>query len=527
MSIPEEGGGLSLIDATVVRSAKTAETGGVRPTPLAAVLLPAALAGCWTQTIGGPAQTSGGADGGTVTSFRIAPSDNQLDLLFVIDDSGAAAAQQKLTAQVPALLQAIEQLPGGLPDLHVGVVSTDLGAGPDAPTGCTATGDGGQFQSAARGSCAASTLAHGAAFISNSYGAKNFTDPIENVVQCILPLGTSGCGFAQPLAALARALGADGADPPEINKGFLRPNAGLAIVILSAVDDCSTRAGSDLFQADPSAPGLSDPLGPLTHYRCNRFGHLCTGGGTMRAPPPLDPLSLGPDDNGAEQLSHCVSNDAPDGPVARVGDIAAAVRKLKPRPDDQIAVAAIVAPPAPYAVRWTPAGGANPQNPDELWPSVMLSCGAAGDPAVNPATMAVSTDGSSGEPAVRIAEFVQSFQRGQIASICDPSYNAVAATAAARLADVARGVTCSPGPIPGDARQQPACTVTANDIDTDKLPGTITIANCAATAGELPCWTAGPEGASSCAIGSRPFYVDAPGDLATRPGLIYDVSCSL
>jgi len=513
----------------VVQASKTVETGGVRAARVAAVLLLASLTtGCRTQAIarsGG--LRGGGPDAGTVSTFEIVPSDGQLDLLFVIDDSGAAAAQQKLAAQIPALMQVLQSLPGGLPDLHVGVVSTDLGAGPDAPAGCTAAGDAGQFQIAPRGSCAATTLPAGTGFISNTYGAANFTGPIENAVQCILPLGTGGCGFAQPLAAAARALGADGARPPQLNLGFLRENAALAIVILSAVDDCSTASGADLFKTDPAAPGLSDPMGPLTHYRCNRSGHLCAVDGMMLSAPPLGPAPGGPDDKGTEQLVYCVSNEQPNGPLRPVADIAAGIRKLKPRPDDQIAVAAIVAPAAPYGVRWTAAGPANPPDPDELWPSVMLSCGAVGDPALNPSALDWSTDGTAGEPAVRIAQFLQAFQRRQFASICDPRYTSISSAVAAQVADVARGVTCSPAPIPDDASGQPPCSVVARYLDTQNLPAQTTIANCALTGDQMPCWTAGPAAASSCLSGTRPFYVEAPREVADQPGLIYDVTCPI
>ncbi len=505
----------------------------MRPALATAVLLSVGLAGCWTQQIARPGQATGsgtgGTDGGALVedNFQIVPVQDQLDLLFVVDDSGGTSIQSKLTAQLPGFMHALQNLPGGLPDLHVGVVSADLGAGPDAPAGCTATGDGGQLQTAPRGSCATSTLAHGAAFVSTSDGGPNFSAPIEQVVSCILPLGTGGCGYGQPLAALARALGADGAPAPGVNQGFLRQDAALGIVIVSALDDCSTASGSDLFATDPNAPGLSDPRGPLTHYRCNRYGHLCTGTGVMLAPPPLGPAPGGPDNAGTEQLDGCVSNDQPGGPLTPVTDIVAQIRRLKAAPDDRIAVSAIIGPTTPYGVRWTPAGAANPQSPDELWPSVMLSCGAAGDPAVNPAGMQRSTDGSSGEPGVRIAEFVEGFPHGVFASVCDPSYATALAAVAADLGDVARGVKCSPSLVPEDAQGQPRCRVTAHYLDARQQPAQRAIANCAAVDGQSPCWTAGAEGSTECRAGGRPLQVGADPAFAAQPGLVYDVSCPL
>ena len=98
----------------------------------------------------------------------------------------------------------------------------------------TSLGDQGVFQAMPRGSCADTTLTAAAAFISNVDGIPNYLDPdISTVLQCILPLGGQGCGFAHPLASIARALGADGSPAPAANAGFLRADAILAIVILS------------------------------------------------------------------------------------------------------------------------------------------------------------------------------------------------------------------------------------------------------------------------------------------------------
>src|SRR5262245_39141672 len=75
-----------------------------------------------------------------------------VDLLFVIDDSAAMADEQlRLANAMPGFIDALRELEGGLPDLHVGVVSTDLGTSSslDAPApaigvlsngGCASTG---------------------------------------------------------------------------------------------------------------------------------------------------------------------------------------------------------------------------------------------------------------------------------------------------------------------------------------------------------------------------------------------------
>src|SRR6185295_11726692 len=68
---------------------------------------------------------------------------NDLDLLFVIDNSRSMEREQtNLVRNFPRFMEALEKLPGGLPNLHVGVVTTDLGAGQSAVGGCRIGGDG-------------------------------------------------------------------------------------------------------------------------------------------------------------------------------------------------------------------------------------------------------------------------------------------------------------------------------------------------------------------------------------------------
>ncbi len=79
---------------------------------------------------------------------------------MVDNSSSMAAMQQKLLAQLPNFMTVLESLPMK-PNLHVAVVSSDLGAPSDTSIGCTATGDKGQFYSQPEGTCTATTLTHG------------------------------------------------------------------------------------------------------------------------------------------------------------------------------------------------------------------------------------------------------------------------------------------------------------------------------------------------------------------------------
>ena len=145
----------------------------------------------------------------------------EVDVLFVVDDSSfMASAQANLVASFPAFMETLRALPGGAPNLHIAVVSSDMGAGDGSIKGCAGGGKGGRFQSAARGACTATNLEAGETFISDAHGVVNYRGSIEDVFGCIAPLGESGCGFEQPFAALTRALGADGRGPPAENAGF-------------------------------------------------------------------------------------------------------------------------------------------------------------------------------------------------------------------------------------------------------------------------------------------------------------------
>ena len=239
---------------------------GLRWAALAAGAL--ALCACSTSPLETPQRQCPTA---TIQATETAKVNNELDLLFVIDDSPSMASmQQKLLAQLPTFLQVLQNLPMGLPSLHVAVISSDMGAHSDSSIGCTELGDDGALHYAAEGACTGTTLTEGSTFISDTGCAANFTDPIASVFQCIALLGTSGCGFQHPLASIDRALGADGNGPPPATLGdFLRPEAYLWIVLLTNADDASAPQNTTIFSLNGDPQNITNPDGPLTDYRRN------------------------------------------------------------------------------------------------------------------------------------------------------------------------------------------------------------------------------------------------------------------
>jgi hypothetical protein len=381
---------------------------------------------------------SGGSDGGGRQSFYVQdPPNRDLDVLFMVDNSQSMAPLvNKLQRNFPAFTDFLKTLPGGLPNIHVAVVSSDLGAGLETRIqGCAPGGQAGEFHDSPTAGCPAAatgfTIPTGDHFISVINGQPNYapsTLDISDVFSCIANLGDTGCGFEHQLQSVVRALGADPNFPlPDKNGGFLRPNAALAIILLTNEDDCSAPPDTDLFTANQQH--VTDPLGQLSSYRCNEFGHLCGS-------PPMAP----PHDTATGDLTPCHS--AEDGRLIKVSDMIANIKSLKADPS-KIAVAVIGAPPTPYMVNLvTPQVAGDP-----MAPQIAHSCTT---PGTNPPEF--------GDPGVRLTDFVSSFgAKGLYEEVCAASY-VPALQQISQLVTTVVGPTC----ITGNTSN---CTVTFETFD--------------------------------------------------------------
>jgi hypothetical protein len=354
-----------------------------------------------------------------ITALKAIPN-RKLDLLFVIDDSSDMLDPQlALAAGFPRMLEVLQSLGGGLPDLHVGVVTSDMGTlGSNSPTpgppigqlgqgGCAGAGQDGALQ--------ASSSALADRFISDVAApdgtrVRNYTGELHDVFRDVAVVGAGGCGFEQHLAATRRAL----VNP--LNAGFLRDDANLGVVILADEDDCSA--------LDPALFGPESPeLGPVQSFRCTRFGVVCD-----------------PDDTAPGVKTGC----APRASSALVEDVQPFVDALlAARPDPRmVMVAAIVGDPAPFALELrAPPGGGTPQ------PALAHSC-------TFPSSTVVA------DPAVRLAALLDAFPgRSELTSICAGELGAPLAGAARKLV----GDPCLDAPGLADTSPdpglQPACEV--------------------------------------------------------------------
>ena len=345
-----------------------------------------------------------------------------VDILFMVDNSPSMEQEQgNLRKNFPVFMQQLEGIPGGLPNVHVGVVSSDLGAGslPLANGGCPRPGgDRGIFQT--KPNCG---LDANSVFITslNNQTQNNFQGNIADVFGCMATLGTLGCGYEHQLQATR--VGLYEMVTPQ-NAGFLRQDAYLAIILITDEDDCSAPTDSDLFVSDKDFPMTS------ASFRCSQVGHLCSG----KSPP------VGVFD---DALENCMPN--PGGKLIKVSEIVDSIRALKMRPDQQILVSGIFGwPPGPNG-----AMGAR-------YRYVQSGMG------IDVAPICQSTNGEAAV-GLRLKQFVESFgASGSFFSICDgdfsPAMKQIGEKLAAKLSS-----TCVTAPLVdtngGKAGLQPDCQV--------------------------------------------------------------------
>jgi len=250
------------------------------------------LSSCYASRHGshdaGTDADAGPCPGGTYT-YRELPTawdPAAVDVLLVIDDSGSMAAEQAMLVDAFPLL--IERLLTGtdpetgrsfgaiVKDLHVGVVSTDMGVGGFSITTCESnpmSGDDGILQHTPHGTecdiSYPSFLGYHVDPTANPDLAQ--IEKLSRDFGCIAVLGTQGCGFEQQLEAATKAL-VDHSVPGGANAGFLREGSILAVLFVTDEEDCST-ADPTIFDISsyPYSIGLNcyyemDKLHPPSRY---------------------------------------------------------------------------------------------------------------------------------------------------------------------------------------------------------------------------------------------------------------------
>jgi|GEM_PF-847854 len=418
-----------------------------------------------------------------VAAWSIAAPTRDVDLLFVVDNSGSMQTeQQRLVDAFGDLVAALTDANGALANLHVGVVSSNVGAaGQSGVPGCPANGDDGNLQATVGFTtthCSSLTDAFASDVATAGGREANYTGSLTDTFACLAARGTYGCGFEMHLESAWRAL------QPDKNPGFHRPGAHLAVIIVADEDDCSTRDGA-MF-GDPTGT-LESTLGPRTSFRCHEFGVVCDDDPT--------PRTFG-------EKSGCRPIEDPlyEFPVAKYVDF---FEQLKdPR---RLTLAGLLGTfdGSHLTVAQDPSPGA-----PVGWPAVKRSCGYDEiDPTV----------GAS--PPVRLAAFLGAF-RARHASACDASFaDTMRGIGADVVASMASVICIDPQLADDDvaAGLQPRCTVAITAPD-----GPTPIPQC--TAGQAPpCWNIGSD-PQSCPDTENALWVTLDASFASVVATL-DVRC--
>lgn len=338
-------------------------------------------------------------------------ANRDVDLLFVLDNGTALDKLTSLKDAFPAFVAAL----GPLPNVHIGVVTMDLGTsaaydsepGPpigSGPGSCAGDGQGGSLQTNG------TTLVADRYIVDVDDGAggriRNYQSSLSDAFAALAAVGASGCGFEQPFEAAKRAL-----EDTTLNAGFVRPDAELALVIVGDEDDCSA-AHTKLMSTDTSV------LGPLQSFRCTHFGVAC------------DEDMAG---TGVKHNCHW-SEDATYLTERARYDTFFDTIKADPR---DLLVTAIAGPPEPVEVELRPAPGST-----TAVPGLAHSCDFTGATGLEVA-----------DPAVRISELIGERPRGVFESVCNSNLTAAETSIARHVrnlvgdACLARDIT-----LPADCR---------------------------------------------------------------------------
>lgn len=417
------------------------------------------LAGCPDRTISEVSPEQGRVE------YKDIPVDinRKLDILFVIDDSPSMADKQaNLKANFPNFINVLNTIAGGLPDIHLGVVTSDLGSTGD--DGVAAPGIGGSGQGGCNGAGKAGALqTYGTTLVTGKFisdappamagGMRmtNYTGPLSAAFSAIASAGAQGCGFEQHIEAAKKALQASNTG----NTGFLRADAYLAVIFLADEDDCSmehtTMLTSDTTQ-----------LGPLQSFRCTRYGITCDTGGADQAAM----NQIGPKGN-------CHSNEGSQY-LTKISDYVAFFKGLKPDDSSRVIMAAIAGVVTPVETELRAPNGST-----TAIPALAHSCTYTD--SMNQAEVA--------DPAIRIKELLDNFpNRSTFSTICQQDLSG-GLTLVAQLLKTALGSPCIDGKLatPYDCSVSDVSNYGAANQTETVLPACNNTTT-PAMSSNVPCW---------------------------------------
>jgi hypothetical protein len=405
-----------------------------------------------------------------------------VDILFMIDDSPSMQQEQdNLARNFPAFIDELKKIPGGIPSVHIGIISSDLGAGPTPlQGGCgRVAGDRGILQ--VKPGCGLNGTDR--FLVSEPNGTANpkvnFTGDLGTVFSCMAKLGVVGCGYEHQLQSSRVAL-YETITPD--NKGFLRDQAYLALIYITDEDDCSADIMTDLFTDDMTFAGTT------SSFRCAQVGHLCKG-----MQPPIGEYTA--------PLTDCEPNEK--GRLISVQAMVDSIRKVKHNPDQQILVSGIFG-----------------------WPNNVTGAEyryVKSRDGIDYGSICQSANGDA-TAALRMKKFVDSFgENGAFFSICQddfrPAMQKIGEKLAAKL-----GNPCISAPLVDIKPAEPGVQADCQVIDAE--PGdngstTYTALPPCGASGAMPCWKL----ATDAKCGDSGFKIDVQRSMLPKPGTQQAIKC--
>ncbi|MFO7564316.1 MAG: hypothetical protein R6X02_16840 [Enhygromyxa sp.] len=406
-----------------------------------------------------------------------------VDILFVIDNSGSMGEEQALlAANVGSFIEVLEQK-GVDANYRIGITTTDNG-NPWCPAGTTTPEAGKLVLSSCKHRLGDFLFGNDVdvrdlacndictlddfeleilptttdvdpnpaprPWLERIEGKKNIPDSTStaDAFRCFGPQGVNGCGFESQLESMYLAL-VRAQTPDEASYGFIRPNAILAVVIVTDEADCSSNKDwSVIFDADGNKAFWSDPTAAYpTSAVCWNAGVECHG----------DPSGY----------SECVAVDK-DVNGNLTGDPASAVlhpmsryvgllqgiedQKRMLNADQDIIVALIGGVDSGGQPHYADVGASDPGFQDNF--GIGPGCQAPNPLDPNSPIQAV--------PPVRLRDLTEAFTPNNMFSICDNDYSPALAAIANRIGDQIQPACytrCAADTNPDTPVLEPQCTV--------------------------------------------------------------------
>jgi hypothetical protein len=374
-----------------------------------------------------------------------------VDILFVIDNSGSMGEEQAILAQnFGAFIQVLEQEEVEA-NYRIGVTTTDNG-NPWCPVGATTPEAGKLVLSSCKTRLNDFLFNNGAVdvqdlacndictltdaeltitptttdfdsnevarpWLENIEGKKNIPASTSTVdaFRCFGPQGINGCGFESQLESMYLSLKrAENVDEDEY--GFLRAQAILAIVFVTDEVDCSyNKDYSEIFEQDGNKVFWSDPAASFpTSAVCWNAGVQCEGDPTNYDS--CDPVNK--DVNGNVGVS---DGDAVLHPMSRYYGLLDGLETQKQEfnANQEVIVGLIGGVAADGSVHYGEVGATDPDFQDSF--GIGPGCTAPGD--------------VEAVPPVRERDLVNRYTEGNMFSICESDYSDALEAIAERIKD--------------------------------------------------------------------------------------------